>query len=181
MFPTDAELKALLLRGMAGDGAAHRDFLAGASRIVRAFFRGRMRPAAEDAEDLLQETLMALHTRRASFDPSYPVKAWIYTIARYRMIDHWRRRGRQGTHISIDDADELYTAAEDGAIDAKRDVTRLLAMLPRKQQDAIRLVKLEGVSVSDAAVRMGLSKSDVKTSGHRGIKTLMRRMAEAPA
>jgi RNA polymerase sigma-70 factor (ECF subfamily) len=74
----------------------------------------------------------------------------------------------------------LESAAEDGAADAKSDLMRLLATLPRKQQDAIRLVKLEGVSVSDAAVHMGLSESDVKTSGHRGVKTLMRRVAEAP-
>lgn len=175
---TETELKALFLRG---DAAAQRAFLTAVGGHLRAFFRARMRGAPEDAEDLVQETLIALHTKRDSFDPAYPVTAWIYAIARYRLIDHWRRRGRRGEHIPVEDADGLFTAAEDEAVDAKRDVARLLALLPQKQRDAIRLVKLEGVSVKDAAAQTGLSESDVKISAHRGLKTLMRLMAEAAA
>lgn len=181
MIEAEAELKVLMLRGLSGDAGAHRAFLTAVSGNLRAFFRSRMRNAPEDAEDLLQETLIAIHTRRDSYDPSFPVTAWIYAIARYRMIDHWRRRGRRGEHIPVEDAPELFTAAEDVAVDAKRDVTRLLAMLPQKQRDAIRLVKLEGVSVKDAATQTGLTESDVKISTHRGMKTLMRLMAEADA
>jgi RNA polymerase sigma-70 factor, ECF subfamily len=181
VIEAEAELKTLMLRGLEGDAGAHRAFLAAVSGNLRAFFRSRMRNAPEDAEDLLQETLIAIHTRRDSYDPAYPVTAWTYAIARYRMIDHWRRRGRRGEHIPVEDAHELFTAAEDEAVDAKRDVTRLLAMLPQKQRDAIRLVKLEGVSVKDAAAQTGLSESDVKISTHRGMKTLMRLMAEANA
>ncbi len=177
MIEAEPELKALMLRGLDGDAGAHRAFLTAVSSALRAFFRARMRGAPEDAEDLLQETLIAIHTRRDSYDPSYPVTAWIYAIARYRMIDHWRRRGRRGEHIPVEDATELFTAAEDEAVDAKRDVARLLAMLPKKQRDSIRLVKLEGVSVKDAAAQTGLTESDVKISTHRGMKTLMRLMA----
>jgi len=181
VIEAEAELKALMLRGLGGDAGAHRAFLTAVSGNLRAFFRSRMRGAPDDAEDLLQETLIAIHTRRDSYDASYPVTAWVYAIARYRMIDHWRRRGRRGEHIPVEDAPELFTAAEDEAVDAKRDVTRLLAMLPQKQREAIRLVKLEGVSVKDAAAQTGLTESDVKISTHRGMKTLMRLMAEAEA
>lgn len=179
MIEAEAELKALMLRGLAGDAGAHRAFLAAVSGNLRAFFRSRLRAAPEDAEDLLQETLIAIHTRRDSYDSSYPVTAWIYAIARYRLIDHWRRRQRRGEHIPVEDAHELFTASEDEAVDAKRDVNRLLALLPKKQQDSIRLVKLEGLSVKDAAARTGLTESDIKISTHRGMKTLMRLMAEA--
>lgn len=181
MIEAEAELKALMLRGLGGDAGAHRAFLTAVSGNLRAFFRSRMRSAPEDAEDLLQETLIAIHTRRDSYDASYPVTAWIYAIARYRMIDRWRRRGRRGEHIPVEDATELFTAAEDEAVDAKRDVTRLLNLLPQKQRDSIRLVKLEGLSVKDAAARIGLTESDIKISTHRGMKTLMRLMAEANA
>lgn len=173
----EPELKALFVRGVAGDAGAQRAFLSAVAPHLRAFFRARLRTAPEDAEDLLQETLIALHTKRETYDPSYPVTAWIYAIARYRLIDHWRRRGRRGEQIPIEDATELFTAAEDEASDAKRDVNRLLALLPKKQQDSIRLVKLEGVSVKDAAAQTGLSESDVKISTHRGLKTLMRLIA----
>lgn len=179
MIETEAELKALMLRGLSGDAGAHRAFLAAVSANLRAFFRSRLRAAPEDAEDLLQETLIAIHTRRDSYDAAYPVTAWVYAIARYRLIDHWRRRGRRGEHIPVEDASELFTAAEDEAVDAKRDVTRLLSLLPKKQRDSIRLVKLEGMSVKDAAECLGISESDVKISTHRGMKTLTRLMAEA--
>lgn len=167
-----------MLQGLSGDQGAHRAFLAAVSGNLRAFYRSRMRSAPEDAEDLLQETLVAIHTRRDTYDPAFPVTAWVYAIARYRMIDHWRRRGRRGEHVPVEDAHELFTAAEDEAVDARRDVARLLAMLPQKQQDSIRLVKLEGMSVIDAAAQTGLTESDVKISIHRGMKTLMRLLAE---
>ena len=87
----ETELRALLLKGLAGDEAAHRLFLGEAAALLRAYFRNRLRGAPEDAEDLVQETLIALHTRRDSYDPSYPLTAWMYAIARYRLIDFLRR------------------------------------------------------------------------------------------
>jgi RNA polymerase sigma-70 factor (ECF subfamily) len=181
----EAELKALFLRGLGGDAGAHRQFLAKTAAHLRAWYRGRLRHAPDDAEDLVQETLIAIHTRRDAYDPAYPVTAWIYAIARYRLIDHWRRHKRRGPPVAIEDAPEeadgMFTRAEDEASDARRDVTRLLMRLPQKQRDAIRLVKLEGISVRDAAAQTGLSESDVKVSAHRGLKTLMRMVAEENA
>ena len=87
----EAALKGLLLKGLAGDEAAHRAFLTEAAALLRAFFRSRLRGRNEDAEDLVQETLVALHTRRESYDPHYPLTAWLYAIARYRLIDFLRR------------------------------------------------------------------------------------------
>ena len=103
MIEAEADLKALMLAGLAGDAAAHRRFLAAVAGNLRAYYRSRLRTAPEDAEDLVQETLIAIHTKRDSYDPSYPVTAWIYAIARYRMIDHWRRRKRRGEQIPIED------------------------------------------------------------------------------
>lgn len=178
MVEAEAELKALMLRGLGGDAAAHRKFLAIVARHIRIYYRSRLRAAPEDAEDLVQETLIALHTRRDAYDPAYPVTAWVYAIARYRMIDHWRRNKKRGEQIPIEDAPALFTDAGDEASDAKRDVMRLLDTLPPKQRETIRLVKLEGVSVRDAAAQLGLSESDVKVSAHRGLRALQRLMAE---
>lgn len=172
MVADEAELRALMLKGLAGDDAAHKAFLTRISGHLRAFFRARLRASPEDAEDLLQETLIAVHTRRDTYDPSYPVTAWIYAIARYRLIDLLRRRKRRGEHVPIDDAPGLFTAADDEASDARRDVARLLDQLPQKQRDAIRLMKLEQLSVRETAERLGLSESDVKVSVHRGLKAL---------
>jgi RNA polymerase sigma-70 factor (ECF subfamily) len=174
----ETELRALLLKGLAGDEAAHRLFLSEAAALLRAYFRNRLRGAPEDAEDLVQETLIALHTRRDSYDPSYPLTAWMYAIARYRLIDFLRRKKRRGPHSSLDgldiaDADPNYEAS-----DATRDVATLLEKLPPKQQQAIRLVKLEEKSVREAAELTGFSESDIKISVHRGLKALTRLMGQ---
>ncbi len=174
----EAHLRALLLKGLAGDDAAHRAFLTEAAALLRAYFRNRLRGAPEDAEDLVQETLVALHTRRDSYDSDYPLTAWMYAIARYRLID-FLRRAKHRAHASLDDgldvgeADPQYEAS-----DAKRDVATLLERLPEKQQRAIRLVKLEEKSVREAAALTGLTESDIKISIHRGLKTLMRLMGQ---
>jgi RNA polymerase sigma-70 factor (ECF subfamily) len=173
----EAHLRALLLKGLAGDEAAHRSFLTEAAALLRAFFRARLRGRHEDAEDLVQETLVALHTRRDSYDSNYPLTAWLYAIARYRLID-FLRRAKHRSHASLDGVDPGELDPDYDASDAKRDVATLLDKLPEKQRRAIRLVKLEEKSVREAAQETGLSESDVKISIHRGLKTLMRLMAQ---
>lgn len=177
----EAQLRALLLKGLAGDEAAHRAFLSAAAALLRAYFRNRLRGAPEDAEDLVQETLVALHTRRDSYDPSYPLTAWMYAIARYRLIDFLRRQRRRGPHGSIDDIELGNNDPEYEASDARRDIAVLLDKLPAKQQAAIRLVKLEEKSVKEASEITGYSESDIKISIHRGLKALTRLMGQEHA
>jgi RNA polymerase sigma-70 factor (ECF subfamily) len=173
----EAHLRALLLQGLAGDDAAHRAFLTEAAALLRAYFRNRLRGRAEDAEDLVQETLVALHTRRDSYDPNYPLTAWLYAIARYRLIDFLRRAKHRG-YTPLDGIDVGEVDPDYAASDAKRDVAVLLDRLPEKQRTAIRMVKLEEKSVREAADATGLSESDIKISIHRGLKTLMRLMGQ---
>jgi RNA polymerase sigma-70 factor (ECF subfamily) len=172
---TDEALQSLAIEGLAGDAGAYRAFLKGCAGLVRGYLRRRLSEAA-DVEDLVQEILLSIHTRRESYDPSLPVTAWVHAIAKYRLIDHWRRTGRRGVTIDIDHANELASEPEHAAADARRDVGVLLARLPVKQREAIRLVKLEEASVRDAAAALGLSESDVKVSIHRGLKALQRLM-----
>ncbi len=145
--------------------------------LLRAYYRRRADPS--DAEDLVQETLIAVHTRRESYDPTYPITAWLHAIARYRLIDHWRRTKRRGISVPVESADALF---EDGmaadASDARLDVETLLTKLPHKQRESIRLVKLEEKSVRDAAAITGWGESDIKVSIHRGLKTLAQLMRD---
>lgn len=173
----EAHLRAQLLKGLDGDEAAHRAFLMEAAALLRGYFRNRLRGAPEDAEDLVQETLVALHTRRDTYDANYPLTAWMYAIARYRLIDHLRRAKRR-THSSIDGLDLGEADPQYEASDARRDIAVLLEKLPEKQRTAIRLVKLEERSVREASSLTGLSESDIKISIHRGLKTLMRLMGQ---
>ncbi len=176
----EAQLRALMVQGLAGDQGAHRAFLTEAAGLLRSYFRNRLRGAPEDAEDLVQETLVALHTRRESYDPNYPLTAWMYAIARYRLIDHLRR-AKHRNHASLDGIEVGEPDPDYAASEAKRDIGALLGKLPEKQRRAIELVKLEERSVREASSLTGLSESDVKISIHRGLKALMRLMAQEQA
>jgi RNA polymerase sigma-70 factor (ECF subfamily) len=171
-------LKALMMASLGGDGAAHRRFLTEVGALLRGYFRARLR-GSHDVEDLVQETLIAIHTRRDSYDPAYPVTAWIYAIGRYRMIDHLRRMKRRGIAVQVEDLEnELAAPDAADAGTAARDVARLLDGLPEKQRDAIRMTKLEDLTIKEVAARTGWSESDIKVSVHRGLKALGRLMAK---
>lgn len=172
----EAQLRALALKGLDGDEAAHRAFLTEAAALLRGFFRARLRSAPEDAEDLVQETLIALHTRRASYDRALPISPWLFAIARYRLIDFLRRRKHRAA-VPLDGLEFGGLDPEYAAGEARADIAVLLERLPDKQRNAIRLVKLEEKSVREAAALTGLSESDIKISIHRGLKALMRLMS----
>ena len=173
----EAALRAWMLQGLGGDEAAHRAFLTESAALLRAFFRNRLRGRPEDAEDLVQETLVALHTKRDSYDPAYPITAWLYAIARYRLIDHMRR-AKHRAHAPLDDYEIANERPDYEAAEARLDMMALLSRLPDKQRTAITMVKLEERSVSETAASTGLSESDVKVSIHRGLKTLMRLLGQ---
>lgn len=174
----ETRLRQLMLAGLDGDAGAHRAFLEAVSQMLRGYYRRRMGASAAEAEDLVQETLIAVHTRRDSYDPDFPLTAWVHSIARYRLIDHWRRNKRRGVSVPLENASALFEDSNADEIDAKLDAGVLLAKLPPKQRDAIRLVKLEEKSVREAAALTGWSESDVKISIHRGLKTLAKLMRE---
>lgn len=173
----EAELRALMIGGLAGQANAQRKLLQALAPVLRAFFARRLRGAEDDVEDLVQDSLIAIHTRRATYDPARPFTAWAYAIARYKMIDHFRRRKQT---LPIDDfADILSTVSFEEASGADLDIRRLLDALPPKQAQAIRATKIDGLSVAEAAARGGISESDVKVSVHRGLKTLEQRLSDA--
>jgi len=166
----EEELKALMVRSLAGDGAAYAGLLRKLQTHLRAYYLRRLGRAA-DAEDLLQETLIAMHTRRATYDPTRPFTAWVHAIARYKLIDYFRRTRRRAEE-PLDDPDLLFGSEEANAAEAHLDVERLLHTLPAKTQKLIRDVKIEGLSTAEAAAKHGLSESAVKVGVHRGLKSL---------
>jgi len=169
LIAEEEKYRAWMVAALAGDGVAYRKLLAAVSDNLRVYYQRRLGPA--DAEDLVQETLAAIHSRRGTYNASLPFTAWVYGIARYKIIDVYRRNKRRPT-VSIDDVHELFANDEAEAANAKRDIEKLLAMLPEKQANLLRKVKLEGLSVEQVAARMGMSQSAVKVGVHRALKVL---------
>ncbi len=159
-----------MVRSLKGDGAAYAELLRKLQGHLRAYFARRIGRAAE-AEDLLQETLIAMHTRRATYDAARPFTAWVYAIARYKLIDFYRHTKRRAED-PLDDPDMLFTSSDAQAAEAHLDVERLLHRLPERTRRLIRDVKIEGLSTAEAAARHSMSESAVKVGVHRGLKTL---------
>jgi len=172
----DAPLKALMLRGLAGDPAAHAELLSRMSVYLRRYFARKLGGGDADVEDLVQETLLAIHLKRETWDATQPFTSWAYAIAHYKLIDQFRRRRVRQTE-PLEAAESLFsTDAEDPS--ARLDVNRLLGELSDRQRQVLTDVKIEGLSTTEAARRSGMSESAVKVSVHRSLKALMRRVRD---
>lgn len=166
-------LKALLVRGLAGDNAAYQVFLTELSAHLRAFLRKRLVRLPDEVEDLVQESLLAIHNQRHTYDPGQPLSAWVQAIARYKLVDMLRRRaGHEMWNEPLDEETALFSTADSDAAEARRDVNKLIAKLPDNLRLPIVHTKLEGLSVKEAADLSGMSESAVKIGVHRGLKAL---------
>jgi RNA polymerase sigma-70 factor, ECF subfamily len=169
----ELRLKALFVSALTSNGPEYRVFLTDLTRYLRGYLRRRIPQLQEDVEDLVQEIVLAVHNARHTYRPDEPLTAWVHAIARYKLMDFFRTRAKRGAqHESIDDHEELFSESDDEPLDARRDIEKLLVHLPDKQRLSILLVKLQGLSVSEAAQLTGLSESAVKISIHRGLKAL---------
>ena len=145
----EQRLRPLLLQGLEGDSNAYQRFLRELSAHLRAFLRRRLAQRPDEVEDLVQETLLAVHNQRHTYRPDLPVTAW---------------------------AQELFSSSDSEAAQAWRDLGQLLQTLPDRQRLPIVHVKLEGLSVVETARITGLSESAVKVGVHRGLKALAARI-----
>jgi RNA polymerase sigma-70 factor (ECF subfamily) len=170
---TEDRLRDLIVRGLGGDSAAYHSLLQELSAHLRAFFRKRLARLPDDVEDLVQETLLAVHNQRHTYATDQPLTAWVYAIARYKMVDLLRRRaGREAMNDPLDDELAVFASSDTEAADARRDLAKLLERLPERQRLPIQYMKLEGLSVIEAARATGMSESAVKVGVHRGLKAL---------
>lgn len=174
MKASEAQLKAWMIGGLDGDAACQTRLLRALVPILQAFYRRRVPEGQGDIDDLIQETLIAVHTRRATYDRDRLFSGWLFAIARYKMIDHLRKGGRTCTLEGLEDI--LVAEGFEEGSNAGMDVHRLLDALPPKQAEAIRATRLEGLSVTEAAARAKIGESDVKISVHRGLKALASRI-----
>ena len=171
--PDEERLRQLLIRGLAGDAPAYRAFLQDLSAHLRAFLRKRLARLPNEVEDLVQESLLAIHNQRHTYDAGLPLTSWIHAIARYKLVDLLRRRAKRDLLTDpLNDAYDLASSADTEAAEARRDLGKLLEQLPDRQRLPIVHMKLEGLSAAETARLTGTSESAVKVGVHRGLKAL---------
>ena len=171
-------LRDCFLAGLAGDPAQYRAFLEGLTGHMRAYLRRRLPKAQDDVEDILQETLLAVHNARHTYREGQPLTAWLHAIARYKLMDFFRAHARrEALHDPFDDVHErIFAASDDEPANARRDIGVLLETLPDRHRLPIVFVKLQGLSVAEASLASGMSESAIKVGVHRGLKALAARL-----
>jgi len=175
MSTLEIELKSLMLASLGGDASSHRSLLDRLSRRLRAYYKAKLAAlgrGTSEAEDLVQEAVLAIHLKRHTYDPREPLTPWVHAIARYKLIDFLRRNRASLAEMPIDEADEVMAHDDNADAESTHDIRRLMQRLPEGMQCAIGSVKLDGLSVAEAAKRCGLSESGVKVNIHRGLKAL---------
>jgi len=167
----EAELARMLRAALSGDEQAYAAFLERVAALVRAVTRRNAGSGAE-VEDIVQETLLAIHLKRHTWRADAPVRPWIFAIARYKLVDSLRRRGRR---IEVDIADYAETLAEpveDAA--SPREIERALEQLPPGQRRVVSAVSVEGLSIGEAATAFGMNETAVRVALHRGLAAIAR-------
>lgn len=170
-----------MLAALDGDAPAYRTLLAELRTALTRYFARRLGSAlAASADDLVQDTLMAIHTKRLTFDRAQTVSAWVFAIARYRLIDLYRRSKIRAT-VPLEADDLLFAPEEEPATAARLDIETVLGAVPSRQADLIRRVRIEGATIAEAAATAGMTETAAKVSIHRGLKALTARFTRGGA
>lgn len=161
-------LSRLMEAAVGGDKAAYRAALIEVERWARSFYRHRVTPSA--VNDLVQETLIAVHNKHHTYDPSQPFGPWLAAIARYKWADYLRNVYRRS---EVELPDGLAAEEMDDPIVLGMSLRNLMAKLKPAQSAVLKLVKLQGYSIQEAAHCTGQSEALVRVNIHRGLKQLI--------
>lgn len=171
----DEEEWAVMMRAaIAGDEAAYRTFLKAITPAIRASARrnlARYGLDGADGEDIVQDTLLAVHLKRQTWDQTRPIGPWIAAIARNKLIDLMRRRGR-AIKVPIEDVAESLASEETTATLDGYEVGRMLENLNEKQRMVVRSLAVDGASVRQTAERLNMTESAIRVTLHRAVKAL---------
>lgn len=172
----ERELSTLMKQGQAGDSESYHQLLTRIQKMLTRYVENSTAKlgisSASGTEDILQDILLAVHTKRHTYDPKHFFLPWLYAIARYKIIDFFRRNKRSFSLVSLEDELENIEAMQPLEQVAPQDLESLLKDLPEKQREVLKLVKLDELSIAEASKKTGYSPSDIKVTVHRAIKAL---------
>lgn len=160
----------LMRRANRGDRAAYRRLLTEVTPVIRHIVRERAPLGENDWEDVVQETLLALHTKRHTWREDRPFSPWLYAIARYKAADLWRRRDRG--HAPLDETQHESDTDHAGQVVASHDAGRLMGQLDGRAQQIVQSIGIEERSARETGEVLGMSETAVRVAYHRALHRL---------
>ncbi|MBP1842898.1 RNA polymerase sigma-70 factor (ECF subfamily) [Rhizobium petrolearium] len=170
----EMEWAAWMRSAIAGDSRAYQKLLTALTPHLRMMARKRCEqfgaPTSE-AEDVVQEVLLAIHLKRGTWDPSRPLGPWISAIVHNKLVDSMRRRGRQAS-VPLEDVIATLESDERVNISDRIDIERVLDRLKDPQRTIVQSISIEGSTVRETADRLKMTEVAVRVSLHRALKAL---------
>ena len=181
MREREDEWTGLMRLAMAGDTAAYHRLLKAITPVLRAGARrglSRAGQPVDQSEDIVQDILLAVHLKRHTWDAGAPFAPWLFAIARNKLIDALRRRGRR-VFVNIDDFSETLADAPPAETASATEVATQLAALPARQRDVLQSIAVESASIKDTAAKLAMSEGAVRVALHRGLASLTAKLRES--
>jgi len=174
----DEEWTDLMRSANAGDSVAYQRLLKAVTPVLRAGARRGLARAGQpidQSEDIVQDILLAVHLKRHTWDPAAPFAPWLFAIARNKLIDTLRRRGRR-VFVNIDDFAETIPSEAAPETLPTGEVARHLEALPQRQREVLQSIAVDSASIKDTAQKLAMSEGAVRVALHRGLAALAAKM-----
>ena len=180
MREREGEWTGLMRSAISGDGAAYHRLLKAIAPVLRAAARrglARAGQPVDQSEDIVQDILLAVHLKRHTWDANAPFAPWLFAIARNKLIDALRRRGRR-VFVNIDDFAETLPGEAAAETVSASEVAARLESLPARQRAVLQSIAVDSASIRDTAAKYSMSEGAVRVALHRALASLTARLRE---
>jgi len=174
------EWTGLMRSAISGDNASYHRLLKAIAPVLRAAARrglARAGQPVDQSEDIVQDILLAVHLKRHTWDANAPFAPWLFAIARNKLIDALRRRGRR-VFVNIDDFAETIADQPPAETASAGEVAAHLNALPARQRDVLQSIAVDSASIKDTAAKFSMSEGAVRVALHRGLSFLTAKLRE---
>ena len=173
---TDPALAQWMRAYQEGDTAAFGELYTHLAPRLEGYFRTQTRGAGV-VQDLVQETFLAVHRARHTYDPALPLEPWLFAIARYVFLMHCRTQGRrERRELAVTKAGPAaLTPSPEAAVEHRDLLAQLLPQTSRPGRAALVLHHLAGLDFHEVGKRLGLSVGAARVRASRALAELRRK------
>ena len=180
MRDREDEWTGLMRSAISGNSTAYHRLLKAVTPVLRAAARrglARAGQPVDQSEDIVQDILLAVHLKRHTWDVNAPFAPWLFAIARNKLIDALRRRGKR-IFVNIDDFAETLAERPAEPTASASEVAVQLGSLPQRQREVLQSIAVESASIRDTAAKFAMSEGAVRVALHRGLASLTAKLRE---